>query len=187
MPYVLTNTSDAFNVSTAAMVEAVDTGGNPADAGKFLILDADGEVPADVLGKAPSGPGGTPTLAYQTSTLGGDVSLSSVSWSPGPSVTFGAGTWLVIGSATVQTTGNTANEHVARLHDGTTELASSQNGHLRAVGVCSSLVVQAVVVAAGSTTVTLQARDTASASNLKATAPSTSSPGASKITAIQLA
>lgn len=171
--------TDAGALATLDKVTAgeVDTTG----AGAGDVLTADG------VGGASFATPGAGAITYAENILGAPVALSSGAWATGCSLVLGAGTWLITGTATIRTTSNTANEHSARLHDGSTDLASAQNGHARQTGVCSALTVQAVLVVALSATVTLQARDSASASNLEATAPNTGAGNATRLVAIKLA
>ena len=65
-------------------------------------------------------------LSSASAALGADVLLNNTAnYFDGPSVTLGAGTWLVIGGVVVTTTAGSADQFNVKLWDGTTVISSA--------------------------------------------------------------
>jgi hypothetical protein len=153
---------------------------------------ADSIVPGpkgDTGEQGPQGPSGV--INNYNAKLASDVQLAVTgTWYNGPSVDLPAGTWLVIGNATVGRTTTTALKYVLRLSTGTVHYASAETYMASAVNHWCEMTVQSIIVLAATTTVRLQATTTSGATgNLMkaATADYGSGANATQISAIRLA
>lgn len=131
--------------------------------------------------------GGTATNTNSQSFLTGDVTMNSTStFFDGPSLTIGAGTWLINAGVTcLATDGATA--FVAKLWNGTTVYAMSE-ADSRQANLAATVPFSVVVTLSGSTTVKVSASSDSTNSKMKAqTSRLASGNTATYINAIQLA
>lgn len=115
-------------------------------------------------------------IGYATAQLSGDVTMTNANtWYNGPSLSLGAGTWMLSGAALVLGT-TVAQDIVVRISDGTNHYASAQFSHGNAVQHAAALSLPRVVVTlAATTTVKVQAASTAAGCSIKAATTSNGS------------
>lgn len=138
-------TSPSNKLSVAGVVESTSGGFSSTESGTGTLQLTAGVVPtapatgvANVFVSSASGmlrcQYGTgaaeclPTYNTATNSLSADVTMTTANtFYDGPSVTLAAGTWMLHGTVTLQTT-NTANPHefTCKLWDGTTVVSSAQ-------------------------------------------------------------
>lgn len=141
----------------------------------------------------PQGPPGEPggSLTSATASLGADVQIpANNTFVDGPSVTLGAGTWLVTATATFQRNATTAVHWVARLSTGAVHYASSQHYQASASGHTVSISPSAIVTLAAQTVVKLQGAISAGSTTslMKAATPNAASGNnATRINAVKIA
>jgi|GEM_PF-3141476 len=98
-----------------------------------------------------------PTLTSSNSKLTSDVQMpTSGTWYDGPSVSLGAGTWLVIGYVTFARTATTATSYHARITDGTTHYASSAQYMASVTNHQCNVTMATVITLASTTTIKIQ-------------------------------
>lgn len=123
-------------------------------------------------------------------SLSADVQMpTSGTWYNGPSVTLGAGTWLITGHVTFWRTATTATTWFGRISDGTNHHASGQMYTASLAGIGGVMTLTAVVTLTGSTTIRIQGTTSAGATAClmkAATTANGSGNNATQITAIQL-
>lgn len=135
--------------STAAGLTPLSGGGTTT------YLRADGSW-------ATPNPGGTLTSAQNA--LAADVQLAVTNtWYTGPTLTLGAGTWLVNVHLTQQRNSNTAETLYARISTGTVHYASTAYYHVAFSGAHSNLKMTAIITLAASTTINAQMATSAGA------------------------
>lgn len=146
-------------------------------------------IGADIKALQAAPPGGA--LVALEADLSADVSLAvSNTWYDGPSLSLGAGTWLVNAHLTHVRTANTAATVYVRLTDGATHHASQQMYHPSASGAGAALSLTALVTLAAPATLVLQCATSAgaAASAMRAALIANGSgSNATKITAVRLA
>lgn len=98
-------------------------------------------------------------LTTASANLGSDVSISSTgTWFDGPSVSLGAGTWLIVGGLTIFFGSPSSSTFAARLTDGTTTYAGGVGINSTTSGVAAiSISASAIVTLGATTTVKMQA------------------------------
>jgi hypothetical protein len=123
--------------------------------------------------------------------LAADVQLTANNtWYNGPSVTLGAGTWLVTCHLTHWRSTTTAETVYARISDGTNHHASTQYYHASVAGIGNNIAMTAILTLAGTTTIRGQMASSAgAATSLMKAALTANGAGnnASIITAIKVA
>lgn len=186
---------------TAVSVDAVVTIVSTANAGPQGPTGPTGPTGAASTVTGPTGPTG-PTGAAGvngtsvTSTEGNltnDVTMTTANtFYNGPTVALGAGTYFVIGQATIASANNTAQRVTARISNSSTTYYAEGQGQVPNVsGAVSTTTVTifAMVVLVGSTTLRLEATSTANSAVLKAEATNNSSVAddATKLIALKIA
>lgn len=125
-----------------------------------------------------------------SAALGADVQMPTTgTWYSGPSVTLGAGTWLVKATISCTRTTTTATAFVGRIWNGSASVASAEASHPSQANAHVCLAPHAVVTIAASTTYTAQATTTAGATTCLIKAATHDRGGgnhATRITAIRI-
>lgn len=130
------------------------------------------------LGVAPSGATDTATKGYVDSLLGlltsvfgswaartSDVTLNtSNTWYSGPSISLGAGSYVVIAQLQHWRTATTAESIFGRLTDGSTHYSSGQFYHPSVAGAGGQLILIGKITLVGTATITAQMTSSAGAS-----------------------
>lgn len=146
----------------------------------FLRADGSWAVP---------NPGGTLTSAQNA--LAADVQLAVTNtWYTGPTLSLGAGTWLVTVHLTQQRNSNTAEVLYARISTGTVHYASTAMNHPATNGGYNHLAMTAIITLAATTTINAQMTSSAGATtSLMKAALATNGVGnnASRMTALKIA
>lgn len=125
------------------------------------ISDGDGLVWDNSSGKWVNSPS---ALDSSTSSLSASVQLTvSGTWYDGPSVSLGAGTWLITATASFSRSSNILTSWEARLFDGTIVLASSGVTTPALVNFTANASLSAVVTLSSAGTIKLQATTNAGA------------------------
>lgn len=130
------------------------------------------------------------SLTSASSALSADVTMTNAStWYDGPSVSLGAGTWMIDSCITAQKGSvSGAGDFAARLSDGTTHYASSESAWNTRAGSMTSISLSARITLASTTTIKVQAVSSFAASAIKAaTIYQASGNNASNINAVRIA
>ena len=129
-------------------------------------------------------------MSFSSAALSADVQLPVTgTWYDGPSITLGAGTWLVSAIAQFQRTATTANHWLARISTGTVHYASGQSYQASVSGQTEGIALTALITLTGPTTIKLQATTSAGATAclLKAATPASGSGNnATQISAVRV-
>jgi hypothetical protein len=135
-------------------------------------------------------PGTAGSLLSVTVALGADVQLTgNNAYADGPSLSLGAGIWLVTATATFQRNATTAVHWIARLTTGAVHYASSQHYQASVSGHTVSISVSAIVTLAAQTIIKLQGAISAGSTTslMKAATPNAGSGNnATRINAIRV-
>ncbi len=125
-------------------------------------------------------------LQTSTATLGGNVTLTDAdTWYDGPSLSLGAGKWLVLGAALLGLSG-TAARYQARLTDGSTTYAAGEGTPDTSNGVIT-VHLSAIITLTAVTTVKVQGCSGGAARTMyAATTETTSVSPATYINAVKL-
>ena len=138
---------------------------------------------------APSGGGGS--LTSSQASLATDVQMpTSNTWYDGPSLSLGAGTWLINTHTTLARTATTALTYFNRVTTGTVHYASSSQYQASVANHTVSIGLSAVITLASTTTIKIQSTSNAGATSVlmkAATLANGSGNNATQITAVKIA
>jgi excisionase family DNA binding protein len=127
------------------------------------------------------------SLTYYNSVLGADVSIAVANtWYDGPSLSLGAGTWLVIGQITVLRSTTTATTYSARISDGTNHYASSGDYRASVANNITTLTMATTITLLNTTTIYVQATANQTATIKAALVTNGVGNNATQITAIKI-
>lgn len=161
-------TDKSLWVGTAAQYDAIGT----KDANTLYMVEGGSSVP------------------NTEAALSADVAMGTTgTWYDGPSLSLGAGTWLLTAQITFLRTTATATSFAGRISTGTTHYASSQFYQPAVANAGGNVALTAIVTLTGTTTIKVQGTTNAGAAAclMKAsTAISGSGNNATRLTAIQL-
>lgn len=126
------------------------------------------------------------SLDYYNNKLQSDVSIASAGvWYDGPSITLPAGTYLVIGQATI-IRGSATAYGVARITTGTTHYASGETNWPNTANFGGTITMATIITLSSETTIKIQVTASAAAT-LKAAVPTYGSGNnATQITAVKI-
>ncbi len=179
---------DTLYAATGSVVTSINKTGSTALTGA-VTLTGGTNVTLTQSGQdisiAASG-GGSPSLTYSQASLSGDVTTTTANtYYDGPSVTLGAGTWLVMAYLShTHPSGGTAH---GKLWDGTTVAASSEKSYGSA-GSSENMQTMAVIVLSGSATIKMSMAHNINGGAIRAAGTTnTSGNSASRIVAVQIA
>lgn len=122
-----------------------------------------------------------------SANLGADVTINTANtWFDGPSLSLAAGTWLVIGGATMHQVGAFSATMEARLFDGTSSFGPGTAYNPSTGGAVETSVVCSDIITLGSTTtVKLQVASSSNNALIKATSNQSSTPAVAPATWIK--
>ena len=151
--------------------------------GQFLKIGSDGKLVGVTIHAHTS----------STAALGSDVTMTTAgTYYDGPSLALTAGTWLILGQVTLQTTSTAAAvQFVGKLWDGTTVAASGEDvvGATASAAVKNALIsLSKVVTLAGSATWKIRCTSNTASQLIKAATPQYGSGNnASVLSAVKIA
>lgn len=130
------------------------------------------------------------SLTSANGKASGNVTMSATNtWYTGASVSLTAGTWLIVATITLNRNTTTAQQYQARIYDGTTAYASTQEYQASVANAPISLAMNTVIILSGSATVSVQGASSTSTNNtiLAATLANGQGNNATQISAIKIA
>jgi hypothetical protein len=175
---------------TPAALDVGNAGGSAQLASAIRSLAVIDRAWTAAEGEGFTDPGGVAVLSNAEAALTADVQLAtSNTFYDGPSLTLGAGTWLIAANAQYLKTATTASNVTARLHDGSDVLADQTQYHASVTNIALGFGLFRIITLAATTTIKVQMATTVGAVTalMKATAPNNGSTNnATRISAVRI-
>lgn len=181
----------ATTAFTPAALDVGNAGGSAQLASAIRSLAVIDRAWTAAEGEGFTDPGGVAVLSNAEAVLAADVQLAtSNTFYDGPSLTLGAGTWLIKAKAQYLKTTTTASHVTARLHDGTNTLDDVTQYHANVTNVALGFSLFRIVTLTAPTIIKLQMATNVGVATalMKATAPNNGSGNnATRLSAVRIA